>query len=338
MVDQNTGNLLEAFRTQSQQKQLNEPKALSSGQMVPKKTTKRKIRNAMIKIYVNGAMLLIASALVFVAYRLAVIPQLFPPEADAKPKTDQVAAQQKPQDYQGAANYGLTFGYYWIKGDLKTAQGYLATNFVLPENVLTPANKEILWSKIWQVDPIDEKKLNVIVQAAVKSTPTEGNENQSGGTEVVYLSVPMIMESGGYGVSDIPTYVPPPGRATYKKEVTKNAPIQQKDQDNIRGRVKLFLDEYFGGQPEKLAIYYKDNQPRAVLENAELKGIHEIFINQVEEKNDKKVRVDVMAKTTINGVEMLQKFQIFMVKSGEDWDIEKTNPHLPNAKIVKNNK
>lgn len=332
VADQNTGNLLEAFRTQSAQKQISEPKALSSGQMKPKKSKRRKVRNGMIKLYVNGVLLLIASALVFVAYRLAVIPQLFPPEAEAGPKTEQTTAKVEVQDYQGAANFGLSFGYYWIKGDLEIAKNYTANNYVFPEKVLTPVPKEVLWSKIWDVTPVSKDKVNVVVQASVKSSGGEGQDNTP---KVVYLSVPLVMENGKYGVYDIPTFVPTPGKATFKEEEAVSAPIQQADQDNIKARVNVFLDEYFGGKPEKLAIYFKDNKPRATLADAELTGIHEIKINQVAEDNTKQVVVNVTADTVVNGVVMLQKFQVNMVKNGQEWDIEKTNPHLPISKVVK---
>lgn len=340
LVDQNTGNLLEAFRTQSNQKQIREPKALSSGQIVPKKSKRRKVRNAMIKIYVNGALILIASALVFVAYRLAVIPEIFPPQVQANNNQTQTqTVQSNGKDYQGAANFAITFGYYWIKGELDNAKKYAAHKFVFPEEVMKPVAQEVIWYRTWEVNPIDENKVNVVVQAAVQSSAnndqsTDGEQNNQQ-AQVVYLSVPIIIEDGKYGVYDIPTYLPTPGKATYQEEKIEAAPIAPDEQNVIRNRVKLFLDEYFGGEAEKLSIYYKDGRPRATLDHAKLIGIHEYLINQIEKDNANKVRVDVIANTEVNGVELQQKFKIFMVKESKEWKIEKTNPDLPISNVIK---
>lgn len=335
MLDQNTGNLLEAFRTQSAQKQLREPKALSSGKMVPKKSLKRKVRNGVIKLYVNAILIIIAVALVFVAYRLAVIPQLFPPETtsgnEEVPKTP---AKVENQDFQGPATYASTFAFYWLSGNLEVASGYTANGYIFPENVITPVPKEVLWSKIWQVNPISKNKVNVVIQASVKPTGNSEEGNSSG--KVVYLSVPLIFENGKYGVYDIPTFLPPPGKATYQKEELVKSPIPTQEQEAINSRIRLFLDEYYGGEPEKIAVYFKDAKPRATLRDAELKNLEESpFIQYTSKQNTNKVEVVVSARVSVDNVEMLQKLKVYMMKDGNTWMIEKTEPNLPLYNKVK---
>jgi len=347
MVDQNTGNLLEAFRTQSNQKQISEPKALSSGQIVPKKSKKQKVRNAMIKVYVNGALILIASALVFVAYKLAVIPQLFPPQVEANTKTKQQApVATDTTDYQGVANFAAWFAYYWLSGDLQNAKTMTTANFVLPEQ--EQAKQQVSRSEVWEVDPIDKNRVNVVVKATLKATPSgnndqqqQNNENQTNETQntaqpqIVYLSVPLAMKEGNYGVYDIPTFVPAPGGVSLKQQEPVTAPIDANEQQNVQKLARLFLSDYFGGSPEKLSIYYQDGKPRATLQNAKMENVDKITINQVAKNNVNKVMVDVTARTVINGINTQQKFQIFMTKIDGEWKIERTNPNLPVSNVTK---
>lgn len=341
-MDQNTGNLLEAFRTQTARKQLREPKALSSGKMVPKKNVKRKVRNGLIKLYVNAILLIIAVSIVFAAYRLAVLPQLFPPEQTSGKEQNTNTAQFHNQDYQGPANYATTFAYYWLSGQLEEATKYAANGYIFPENVLSPVKKEVKWSKVWSVNPISKNKVNVVIQALVKSTGSENSEensdnnNNNSSAKVVYLSVPLIFDNGKYGVYDIPTYLPPPGKASYREEKKVLASLPKADQDAIRNRVRLFLDEYFGGDPEKIAVFMNDSRPRATLKDSQLKSIEEIIIRSVSQDNFNKVVVEVLSRVAIDQVEMLQKFKIHMVKSGKTWVVEKTDPYLPIYNKVKN--
>ena len=339
MLDQNTGNLLEAFRTQSAQKQLREPKALSSGKMVPKKSVKRKVRNGLIKLYVNAILIIIAVALVFVAYRLAVLPQLFPPEQTSGKEQEQPKVQAESQDYQGPATYASTFAYYWLSGDLQEASKYTANGYVFPENVSDPVKKEVEWSKIWAVDPIGKNKVNVVIQAFVKpagnESSNENSENDNNSAKVVYLSVPMIFDNGKYGVYDIPTYLPPPGKASYKEENKTNAPLPKTDADALRSRIRLFLDEYYGGEPEKIAVYMNDSKPRATLRDSELKSIEEITVQAKSQDNLNKVLAEVICRVSIDNTEMLQKFKIDLTKSGKTWMVEKTDPYLPVYNKVK---
>lgn len=362
LLDQNTGDLLEAFRTQNKKKQIREPKALSSGQIVPKKTTKRKVRNALIKVYVNGALLLIVVALVFVAYRLAVIPQLFPPEVSADDKTEQ-APKVESKDYQGAGTFATFFAYYWLLGDVESASNYVATGYVFPENVVSPISQKVSWTRIWEVNPVDKDKVNIVVQALIETTSNnnqdqdqqnqndqdqnnqnqnQNDQNQQENTEqttssqIVYLSVPLVVQDGRYGVYDIPTFLPTPTNASFKDSEKKPAPITPQDREAIKSHVQLFLDDYFGGNTEKLAIYFQDSKPRRTLENAKFTGIKdEMEILQVEENNSNQAKVKVVANATIHGKSMMQKFELEMVKVGKDWKIKKTNPKLPISQAVK---
>ncbi len=336
MLDQNTGNLLEAFQTQSAQKQLREPKALSSGKIVPKKSVKRKVRNGIIKLYVNVILIIIAVALVFVAYRLAVFPQLFPPEVTSGSEDVKTTpVKDVASDYQGPAIYASTFAYYWLSGDLQEATKYLAHGYVFPEDVVVPVQKEVLWSKIWQVNPVDKNKANVMIQASVKPKASSDSENNNS-VKVVYLSVPLVFDNGKYGVYDIPTFLPAPGKATYNEEkLVNSAAIPSQEQEVIKNRVRLFLDEYYGGEAEKIAVYYKDAKPRAVLRDSELKSIEETYVTVPSPENLNKVDVVVIAKVLVDDVEMLQKFNISMTKDGNTWMVEKTNPNLPISNTVK---
>lgn len=325
-MDNNTSNLLEAFRTQSAQKRLTEPKALSSGKIAPKKSVKRKVRNGLIKLYVNAILIICAVAIVFVAYRIAVLPQIFPAQQTSADQQVQTPVKTENNDYQGPATYASTFAYYWLSGDLEVAKGYLANGYEFPENVITPVPKEVEWSKIWQVNPISKNKANVVIQAAVKSKD-DSEENSS--SKVVYLSVPLLFDNGKYGVFDIPTYLPPPGKATYLEEAAPRAPLPAPEQEAINNRLKLFFDEYYGGEPEKIAVYFKDAKPRAVLRDAQLKNIVETRFELVSQDNLNKVVANVTVSANIDKVDMLQTFRVNMIKDGNIWMVEKTDPNLP---------
>lgn len=326
MLDQNTGNLLEAFRTQAARKQLREPKQLSSGKMVPKKSIKRKVRNGLIKIYVNAILIITAAAVVFAAYRLAVLPQIFPPE----PKTQAPPPPVKIDnvDYQGPATYASTFSYYWLTGDMEEAQKYFANGFELPENSIQLQKQEVDWSKIWAVNPVSKNRVNVVIQARVRPVGSENSENDNNSGKVVYLSVPMFFDNGKYGVYDIPTYLPAPGKAIYQQENKVSAPISQADGNQIRDQVWRFLDEYYGGDPGKTAVYMSDGKNRVVLKNAELDKL-QVEIYAVSQNDPNRVLAEATSNVKIDGVPMIQKFKLNMVKSGKTWMIEKTDPNLP---------
>lgn len=354
LLDQNTGDLLEAFRTQNAKKQIREPKALSSGQIVPKKSTKRKVRNALIKVYVNGALLLIVVALVFVAYRLAVIPHLFPPEVSADDKTEQQPQKVESKDYQGAGTFASFFAYYWLLGDKESITNYVASGYVFPENAISPISQKVPWTRVWEVNPVDKDKVNIVVQALMEPASndqeqqnqndqnqqqnTDSNEQNQGGPRVVYLSIPLIVQDGRYGVYDIPTFLPTPTNAVLKRQEQKPAPITPQDREAIKSHVELFLDDYFGGNTEKLAMYFHDSKPRRTLENAKFVSIQDqIKILEVAENNSNQAKVEAIANVNMNGKTMMQKFEMDMVKIGKDWKIKTTNPKLPISQSGKSN-
>lgn len=321
MVDNKSTNPLEAFRTNAEQRRLEEPKALSSGIKKPVTSKRRKAKNAMIKLYVNGALLLISASLVFVAYRLAVLPQIFPPEVSAK-KEQAPATNLTSQDFQGAANFARNFAYNWLAGDLKLASGYAAKNFQFPENVMSAQKRTVNWYLIWNVIPKSKNAATVVIQAQVKG-PTDK------APKVVYLSVPVAIENGKYGVTDVPTYLPAPGRATYTAQQLQEISLPESDQSAITNVLNLFLSEYFGGNPLKTGTYFADGKNRAIIEGGKLNGIPEVTMYEVQKNNKNKVLVHITANVTIDNITMLQKFQFRVVKTNNRWYIESTEPGLP---------
>lgn len=324
----NNPNLLEAFRTNVEQRRLEEPKALSSGMKKPVVTKKRKAKNVMIKIYVNGALLLISVALVFVAYRLAVLPEIFPPDVTNK-KQNNAPVNISGLDFQGAATFANNFAFNWLSGNREQADNYLAEGLKLPDNVGTLKKQTVNWNIVWQVKPKTNKDITVIVSASVSET---GKEKEA--SKAVYLAIPLAVENGSYGVSGIPTYVPEPPRAKFVSPETTQANVSQADSDNINQSIRLFLTEYFGGSTEKTSVHFTDGQARTVLVNAEFLQIVEMKLVQDKkaggtEGSTTKVTAEITAEVKIDGTQMLQKFNVNMSKNANKWYIEETDPYIP---------
>ncbi|SHE96917.1 Conjugative transposon protein TcpC [Seinonella peptonophila] len=322
MVDRNT-NLLEAFRTQGEQKRLEEPKALSSGIVQPVVGKKKKAKNALIKLYVNGALLLISAALVFVAYRLAVLPEIFPPETSNQKTETTTNSNIAPFDFQGAGTYANNFAFHWISGDLPMASKYLAVGYQFPENVATLKRQIVDWNLVWDVNVKSDKEIQIVIQAGVKATAQDQARS-------VYLYVPLTREPGGkYGVTGIPIYLPFPGKASYQATSKTEAHVSQPDSEAINKNVQLFLTEFYGGAPEKIGVYFADQKPRNTLKTGQLVQIRDTKLYEVQKDNPNKVMIEASVDAKVDGMQMLQSFKIYMTKNSNRWYIEKTEPYIP---------
>jgi hypothetical protein len=222
---------------------------------------------------------------------------------------------------EGASNFAKNFAATWVQGDLDKVGDFLAIGYNLPKNALDGTKRKVLWAQVVDVEQISDSKINVVVELGVE-------KDKQPNPEIVYLSVPLLVEPHGrYGVCDLPTYVPEPGRAVFKDEDSSKNTLSSSDQDAIRKKVSFFFQEYLTGSPDSLAHVFDDQQKRSVLKG-KLLAILDLKISNYENQTDR-AKVKALAQVDIDDVQSLISFNLIVKKHGNQWFIESTDPTIP---------
>lgn len=158
----------------------------------------------------------------------------------------------------GATVFAQRFLSAWLSGS-PAARFYLATGYSLPKQSLQlppHVTLTVQGLQVWGVQTTQSHRLAVLFRAQLR---------EAGASQLLYLSVPLIVQGNRVGVDGVPALVPAPARATaptapYLLNVAP-ATIQQQ----VQTVITAWSLAYTQGHPHRMALLYADGQPGPVL-------------------------------------------------------------------------
>lgn len=268
-----------------------------------KMSHKKKKRTTTLRVWIHVVLLSIVALLIILIYRLFTFHPVI------TENTQQVQSSS-PNDYlkfEGVTGFAETFARAWLSGNVDDAKKYFAVNADLEMIPNEMENTYFQRLDTWGVNYISTDEVTVTVRVLLRNS-------------IFYLSIPVIVQEGRYGIKDIPTIVAPPANATLNDigEVDESD-IPSQDQAEIQKKVNFYFEQYTNGSSDSLALVFSDQEPRPTLSNAQYLDLKDISLHK---NDDGSIEADATADIEINGTTLLQKTRFVFIKKGSTWLIQ----------------
>lgn len=258
-----------------------------------------------------------AMALIFLAIVSLILIVIFYPRPISFPEPKQQEIEVQTQSI-GASVLAERFAVAWLQGDLETANKQTAEGFEIKEEDITiPEGLEVRYRQAIDTFSQGNGKESVIVEVYLE--PKKGDMFR------IYVSVPVLVKDGSYGVYDYPALVQAPSRPSIPEESLAESSMDEEEKSIIKTRIQSFFRAYTEDRLEDVKFMYVDekNAPKEALPGTTFKDIEDI---EVIEKNKGEVLVRTLVVLTVADIELKQRYQFWMKRQNKEWKIDRTLP------------